>query len=330
MAPTAAPRSLLPLAAALVTIVLWSSAFVAIRHVGHVVSPGPLTLGRLLAGSVVLGLVMLTRRRPVPAGRHWPRLVAAGVLWFGVYSVALNAAERRIDAGTASMLVNIGPVFIAVMAGLFLGEGFPRRLLVGAAISLGGVAVITLASSGGSDAYQFGVLLCLLAAVSYSVAMVTQKPLLSELPGLQVTWLCCTIGAVVCLPFAPGLVRELDGADVSTWWWVLYLGVFPTAVGFTTWAYALARTSAGRLGVTTYLVPPVAILLSWGLLGETPAALALVGGALCVGGVYVSRRTPRPRQQRSDLDDSGGGGSDAQVAAPGAELELEPCAPGRS
>ena len=293
MAPDSPSRPFLPLAAALVTIVLWASAFVAIRHVGHVVSPGPLTLGRLLSGSLVLGLVMLTRRQPVPAGRHWPRLVVAGVLWFGLYSVALNAAERRIDAGTPSMLVNIRPGLIAGMAGRFRGEGFPRRLRVGTAISLGGVVVIGLATSGGADADLVGVLLCLLAAASYSIAMVTQKPLLADLPGLQVTWLCCTIGAVVCLPFAPSLVRELDGADLSTWWWVVYLGVFPTAVGFTTWAYALARTSAGRLGATTYLVPPVAILLSWGLLGETPVALALVGGALCVGGVYLSRRTPR-------------------------------------
>lgn len=329
MAPATRPRSLLPVAAALVAIVLWASAFVAIRHVGQVVSPGALTLGRLLAGSVVLGLVMLTRRQPVPAGRHWPRLVAAGVLWFGLYSVALNAAERRIDAGTASMLVNIGPVFVAVLAGSFLGEGFPRRLLVGTAISLGGVVVIGLASSGGADADLIGVLLCLLAAASYSVGMVAQKPLLAQLPGLQVTWLCCTVGAVVCLPFAPQLVRELDGADVSTWWWVLYLGVLPTAIGFTTWSYALARTSAGRLGATTYLVPPVAILLSWGLLGETPVALALLGGALCVGGVYVSRRSPRVRKELAVLAGSSDGRSDAQVAAPGAQLQLEPCAADR-
>jgi drug/metabolite transporter (DMT)-like permease len=289
----------LPFAAALVTVVLWASAFVAIRHVGHVVSPGPLTLGRLLVGSAVLGAVMMSRRQPVPGRRHWPRLVTSGVLWFGLYSVLLNAAERRIDAGTASMLVNVGPVFIAVLAGVFLGEGFPRRLLVGTAISLAGVVVIGLATSGGADADLIGVLLCLGAAASYSVAMVAQKPLLADLPGLQVTWLACTIGAVVCLPFAPGLLRELDGAGASTLWWVIYLGAFPTAVGFTTWAYALARTSAGRLGATTYLVPPVAILLSWGLLGETPVALALLGGALCVGGVYLSRRTPRPRKVRA-------------------------------
>jgi drug/metabolite transporter (DMT)-like permease len=293
----------MPLSAALVTIVLWASAFVAIRHVGHVVSPGPLTLGRLLVGSLVLGLVMLTRRRPLPARRYWPRLVICGVLWFGLYSVALNAAERRIDAGTASMLVNVGPVFIAVMAGLFLGEGFPRRLLVGTAISLAGVVVIGLATSGGGSADAVGVALCLLAAASYSIAMVVQKPLLADLPGLQVTWLACTIGAVVCLPFGPGLVRELDGADASIWWWVVYLGAFPTAIGFTTWAYALARTSAGRLGATTYLVPPVAILLSWLLLGETPAGLALLGGLLCIGGVYVTRRTPRVPAARAPVEE---------------------------
>jgi drug/metabolite transporter (DMT)-like permease len=222
--------------------------------------------------------------------------------------VALNAAERRVDAGTASMLVNVGPVFIAILAGLLLGEGFPRRLLVGSAISFVGVVVIGLAPSGQQGADALGVVLCVVAAAAYSTAMVTQKTLLGDLPALQVTWLSCTIGAVVCLPFGPSLARELDGATASTWWWVVYLGALPTALAFTTWAYALARTSAGRLGVTTYLVPPVAILLSWAFLGETPAALALAGGLLCVGGVYVSRRAPRVRA----------------IAAPPAEVATTP------
>jgi drug/metabolite transporter (DMT)-like permease len=292
MAPAPARSPLLPLAAAGVTVLLWASAFVAIRHVGKVLTPGALTLGRLLVGSVVLGAMMLTRRAPLPARRFWPRLAVCGVLWFALYSIALNAAERRIDAGTASMLVNIGPVFIAVLAGLFLGEGFPRRLLAGSAVSLAGVIVIGLATSGQKGADALGVVLCIVAAAAYSTAMVTQKSLLAELPALQVTWLSCTIGAVVCLPFAPSLAHELDGATVSTWWWVVYLGALPTALAFTTWAYALARTSAGRLGVTTYLVPPVAIGLSWAFLGETPAALAVAGGVLCVSGVYISRRQP--------------------------------------
>jgi drug/metabolite transporter (DMT)-like permease len=77
--------------------------------------------------------------------------------------------------------------------------------------------------------------------------------------------------------------------------WTVYLGVFPTAVGFTTWAYALRRTTAGRMGATTYLVPPLTILLGGLFLNETPPALALAGGALCLAGVFVARGARRPR-----------------------------------
>lgn len=74
-----------------------------------------------------------------------------------------------------------------------------------------------------------------------------------------------------------------------------YLGVVPTALAFSTWAYALRRMDAGRLGVTTYLVPPLVILLGWLLLDEVPPALALVGGAICLAGVALSRRRTRVR-----------------------------------
>jgi drug/metabolite transporter (DMT)-like permease len=146
------------------------------------------------------------------------------------------------------------------------------------------------------------VLLCVTAAVSYAVGVVTQKPLLSRLPAAQVTWLACVIGTVVCLPYAPALVQEVGTARPSTLWWVFYLGAFPTALGFTTWAYALSRTSASRMGATTYLVPMVAILLAWVFLGETPAGLALVGGALCRVGVAVSRSERRRKAAEVPVD----------------------------
>jgi drug/metabolite transporter (DMT)-like permease len=74
---------------------------------------------------------------------------------------------------------------------------------------------------------------------------------------------------------------------------MVYLGAVPTAIAFSTWAYALARTDAGRLGVTTYLVPPLVILLAWILLDEVPPFLAVVGGVVCLAGVAVSRRRSR-------------------------------------
>ena len=297
---TQARTSLLAAGAAVTTVVLWSSAFVAIRHLGHDVSPGALSLGRLVVGSVLLGALLLARPRASrwvrPTRRDRVALLVCGVLWFGVYNVALNAAELRVDAGTAAMLVNIGPLLIALLAGLLLGEGFPGRLLVGSLVAFAGVVVIGTSSSTGT-AETWGVLLCVLAAAAYAVGVVAQKPLLSRMPALQVTWLACTVGAVACLPFTPALVRDVRAAEASTLWWVVYLGALPTALAFTTWAYALARTDAGKLGASTYLVPPVAIGLGWLLLGETPAVLAYLGGAICLLGVYVTRRTPRPRRR---------------------------------
>lgn len=284
----------LPLLAAATTVVLWASAFVAIRHVGRSFSPGALSLGRLLVGSVALGALLLRGSpRPVPRGL-WPRLLICGVGWFGVYNVALNAAERRLDAGTSALLVNVGPILIALAAGVLLGEGFPRALLAGVVVAFAGVAVIAVATTRGSahGSSGLGVGLCLVAAVAYAVGVISQKPLLSDLPALQVTWLACTIGAVCCLPWAGSLVHEVGSARAGSVFWVVYLGLFPTAVAFTTWAYALARTSAGRAGATTYLVPPMTVLLSWLLLGEVPAALAFVGGGLCLCGVALTRRTP--------------------------------------
>jgi drug/metabolite transporter (DMT)-like permease len=212
------------------------------------------------------------------------------VLWFGLYNVALNAGEQRVDAGTAAMLVNTGPVLIAVLAGLLLGEGFPRALVAGCAVAFAGALVIGAASGTAGRAAGTGVLLCLVAALAYAGGVVAQKPLLERASALGVTWAACTVGAVACLPFAPALARDVADAGPSALAWALYLGVFPTAVAFTTWAYALSRTTAGRMGATTYLVPPLTVALGVVALGEAPAALAVLGGGLCLAGVVIARR----------------------------------------
>lgn len=281
----------LAIGAAGITVVAWASAFVAIRSTGEWFSPGALALGRLVIGTLALGLLMLTRRTWVtPDRREWLLIVVCGLAWFGVYNVALNAAEQRIDAGTTSMLVNIGPILIAVLAGWFLGEGFPPWLLVGIGVAFVGALLIGLSTAQADGADVWGVVLCVVAAVTYAVGVVSQKPTLRRLPAVQVTWLACTVGMLACLPWTPALFDDLESAPGSALAGVVYLGVVPTAIAFSTWAFALARMTAGRLGVTTYLVPPITIVMAWLLLEETPTVLAMVGGAICLVGVTLSRR----------------------------------------
>ncbi|MFR9800273.1 DMT family transporter [Streptomyces sp. MS06] len=279
--------------AALVTVVLWASAFVSIRSAGSAYSPGALALGRLLAGSLTLGALCLVRREGLPPRSAWRGTIVSGLLWFGFYMVVLNWGEQQVDAGTAALVVNVGPILIALLGARLLGDPMPPRLLAGMAVSFAGAVTVGLSMSGEGGSSVLGVVLCLLAAVAYAGGVVAQKPALGRASALQVTTFGCLVGAVLCLPFAGQLGHEAVRAPLSATLNMLYLGVFPTALAFTTWAYALARTTAGRMGATTYAVPALVVLMSWSALGEVPAPVTLAGGALCLAGVAVSRSRPR-------------------------------------
>jgi drug/metabolite transporter (DMT)-like permease len=247
----------------------------------------------VVVGSLVLGAVLASRGWVRPRRADWPPLIAIGLLWFALYNLALNEGERRVDAGTASMLIQLSPVLIAVLAVLFLRERSAPTLWVGLVVAFAGVAVISLATSSGGDSDVLGVLLCLVSAAAYSVSVILQKPLMTRIPALQVTWIACTVGAIGCLPFSGQLVRDAAAAPAADLGWVVYLGLLPTAIAFTTYAYALTHMSASSLGVTTYLVPPITVLMAWVALAETPPVMAYAGGALCLVGVSLARRRSR-------------------------------------
>lgn len=288
------------LVAALITVVVWSSAYVGIRDLVGAFSPGSIALGRSTVGTLVLGLLVLRRGWQPVARRDLGLIIGSGITWFALYNLTLNEAERHVDAGTAAMLTNTGPIFIALFAAFFLKEALPPRLWVGIAIAFAGSVAIGLATSEpgrSSDAALLGIVLCIVSAILYSFGVTFQKPALRNVSPLQVTWIACLTGWLICLVFTPTLIGELATAQPSELGWLLYLGIFPTSIGFLTWTYALSRTPAGRLGATTYLVPPVVIVLAWVMLGEVPPLLAILGGAACIGGVIVARMPARRRTE---------------------------------
>ena len=222
-----------------------------------------------------------------------------GLLWFGLYMIALSWGERDVDSGAAAMFVKIGPVLLALLGGWLLHGGFPRRLAAGMAVSFGGVLVVGISESDGGRTSVIGVVLCLVAAVCYAAGVVGQKLALRHASAVQVTAFGCFTGTAACLPFAGQFLSQLSSAPVSATLQVVYLGLFPTTLGFTTWAYALARTTSGRMGATIYAVPTLVIIMSWLILGQVPRWLAVAGGALCLAGVAVSRSRSRVDQKAS-------------------------------
>jgi len=277
--------------AAVITVILWASAFVAIRAAADHYSPGALAFGRLAVGTLGLGVIAMRYSRPRPRGKALKLIIAYGVAWFAGYTVVLNQAEHHLDAGTAAMLVNVAPILVAVSAGLLLGEGFPRTLIIGVSVAFVGVVIIAVGGPDGAlTGSGIGIALALLAAVLYASGALLQKVALRTVDAVTATFWGCLVGAVVLVPFAPQFVAETVVAAPSALAVVVYLGVFPTAIAFSTWAWALARTNAGPMTATTLAVPAIAVVMSWVLLGELPTILAMAGGMLCVVGVAISRR----------------------------------------
>jgi len=277
------------LAAVVTTLLLWASAFVAIRISIREYGPGPLALLRFLVASVSIAAYALVvpgqRLRPVP-GRDLLLFLALGFVGIAVYHAALNAGERTVNAGTASLLINTSPFFTAFLAILFLGERLGPRRWAGMGIGFAGASLVSIDAAGGIR-LEPNVLLVLLAAISGACWITCQKPLLERYRPLEVNAYGMFAATLFLLVFLPGLLRDAALASTAATLAAVYLGVFPAAVAYVTWSYMVARMPASRAAGTLYAVPPLAYLIAWALLGERPGPLAIAGGAIALTGVAL-------------------------------------------
>lgn len=288
-------RVLAPLALA-ATLLTWGSAFPGIRSALRGYGPGDLALGRFLVASAVLALAAPVAGIRRPARRDVARLAVAGLLGVALYHTLLNLGERTVTAGSASLVVSIMPPLTALGAAVFLGERMRALGWAGIAISLAGVALISVGDAEGLR-FDPGVPLIAVAAAAFAATNVIQKPLLARYTPFEFAAYATWGGTLVLLvAFAPALIRSAAAAPSGSTWALVYLGVAPAAIGGFTWSYVLRAWSASIASASLLLIPAVATAIAWLWLGEMPAAEALAGGAITLCGVALvrvaSRRSP--------------------------------------
>ena len=278
--------------AALATVLLWAFAFPASKAVLPYFSAEQVVLLRYLVACVFYLMLFAAGRFALPKTRDLPLIFLLGVLGITIYQLLFVHGLGRVAAGAASMIITANPVFVSLLARLFLNEKLSKKAWGGICLSLAGVALITLGKS--AEGEFAGYLMLVIAVLSISVYFVFQKPFFARYSPLSMTaWtsIAGTLPLLYLLPQAAGAALDAPAGALLS---IAAMGIFSSGIGFLLWFYALSKLPAGIVTSFLFLQPVFVIIMAWLWLHEIPAARALVGGAIILFGVALILAPGKP------------------------------------
>lgn len=285
---------------ALITVTFWGSGFAAIRAglLGGFTA-GHLMVYRYLIASFVFFLYALYPKSnfKLPRKEDLLPIFVLGVVGITFYHFGVTFGQLTISAGTTSMIVGSGPIFTTLIAVFILKEKMGVLGWTGLGIGFIGVILITLGSSGGIFTFSPGLLLVFFATISTSFFFVYQKSLLTRYHPIHLAAYFTWAGTIPMLFFVPGLWGTLQSATLEANLAAIYVGVFPAALCYATWAMALSIGSVSAISSMLYLEPPIAIMIAWFWLGELPSVLSMVGGFIAIASVGIVNIIGRRNQK---------------------------------
>ena len=266
-------------------VVLWASAFPAIRAASPELGAVGLSIVRLTVAAAALLLLALLRRVRLPAVGDLLLIAVCAFFGMTAYQLLLNTGELYVPAGTASIIVAAAPLVSAAIAALAFRERLSVIRLAISVVAIGGVLVVCIARAGLS--VNAAVWIVVAAMVVQGVYHPLSRLLLRRYSAFEVATYVMVVGTVLTLPVVPVGWHQIVTAGPGAWCGAVYLGVLPSAVGFVLWGYAVARLPVVTSTSLLYLVPAVAVLISFLWLGELPLPAELIGGAVIVLGVIA-------------------------------------------
>jgi probable blue pigment (indigoidine) exporter len=246
-----------------------------------------------LVRALPAGLLLLAISRTLPRGAWWGKAAVLGALNIGAFFPLLFLSAYRLPGGMAAVVGSVGPLFVAGLAALLLGDRpTVRTLLTGVAAALG-VSLVVLKAAGALD--PVGLLAALASTASMSTGTVLTKrwgrP--AGVSPLALTGWQLTAGGLLIAPLAllaEGAPPALDGPAIGGY---LYLMLGNTAVSYWLWFRGIGRLSATQVTFLGPLSPLTAAVVGWAALGQSLGVLQLVGMAIAFGATIVGQLQPR-------------------------------------
>ncbi|CAN5504293.1 DMT family transporter [soil metagenome] len=275
-------------------VVLWASAFAAIRVAAPALGVIGLSFVHLAVATIVLLAISPFVGVQLPRTQDLKWIVGCGLFGMAAYQLLLNEGERHVPAGTASIIVSAAPLVSVAVARLLFRERITVFTIVGSAVALAGVVLVSLARADVS--VSSAVWTVVAAMVVQGIYHPLQRPLLKTHSGVEVATYCMVAGTILTFPLVPFGWSEMIDASAGGWAAAVYLGVFPSALAFVLWGYTVGHLPIAAATSLLYLVPPVAVLIAWIWLAEVPTLVELLGGLIVISGVLIVARGNRVRR----------------------------------
>ena len=208
--------------------------------------------------------------------------------------VFLSRPDAIFALAAASLIIATIPIFVVILAAIFLEEKITSKIVLGIVLSLVGVVIISIA--GRPDAfleikYIYGALAVLTAALMGAGYTIAGKKMLQKYSALSLTVYAFLLGSLGLIPFvSSSLFEEVSALSITGWSAVIFLGLFSTTIAYVLWYVALEIKNASEISVYLYFIPILSTIISYILFRETITWLFIFGGALVIIGLYVVSR----------------------------------------
>lgn len=273
--------------AIITTILIWSSAFIAIREGMKAYHAGSFAHFRLLIGAACMVLLYVIKPpKHFISFKDKVLAILLGAVGNGVYHIFLNLGEITVTAGVASFIIAQVPILTAIFGAIFLKEKLHKLAWLGFLVGFLGIFLIARDDLLSSK-MDFGVFFILVSTMANCIYVMFAKNLLLRMGTLHMTVFCVVGGALSTVMFLPQLLQDVKLAPMDATWAGVYLGIFPTAIAFLTYNCALTYMTRTAATSWIYTMPLVTILMGWAWMGELPTVSDFSGGILALGGTIL-------------------------------------------
>ena len=273
---------------------MWSSAFTSARIIVEYAPPlYSLSARFLISGLIGISIALILGQSWKLSKKQWISVVVFGVCQNALYLGLNFVAMQTVEASLAAIIASTMPLIVAYAGWLIFKERLPTLGIVGLISGLIGVALI-MGSRIQADVDLFGIILCIIGAVSLAVATLSMRGVSSSGNYLMIVGLQMLVGSLML--WAPAIILE---TPTIVWtnafvYAFIYTTLVPGLMATLVWFILVDRIGAVRASTYHFLNPFFGVAIAAAILSEGLTLLDIIGVIIVAGGILAVQISRRP------------------------------------